>query len=65
MNTTSRAFSLLVNVVAELITSSTTSSTTESFSPWANKNRYSAVNIVERASTSAEFKFTSLTPADN
>ena len=65
MNTTSRAFSSEVKVVAELITSSTTFWTTVSFSPWANKNRYSAVKIVDRASTKAEFRFTSLTPADN
>ena len=62
---TSRAFSLDVSEVAELITSSTTLCIATSFSPCASKKRYSAEKIVERASIREESIFTFLIPAES
>ena len=62
MKITSRAFSFDVRDVAELITSSITFRTAASFSPCANRKRYSAPKIVERASIRDESKFTFLIP---
>ena len=65
MKTTSLAFSFVVSEVAELMMSLITLNTASSFSPSANKKRYSAENIVERASMRDDSRFTFLIPVAN
>ena len=59
---TSLAFSFDVSDVAELMMSLITLNTAASFSPSANRKRYSAENIVERASIREDSRFTFLMP---